>query len=599
MTDRDFFPDVSMATTNQQLPQGLNQANKTGPTGQIRIVTGSSESKFESITDRVESAVVASMSSTNSSDVSLYAQIVRLTDPSKSLDIVLPVSGSACLLGREGRAFVSISELDSGDFETFSRVLTESMRAADRYKVTREPTEKMENSHLGMRGPDAIIFQPGGRYHVRIHVDRISKCIPGDATRYGYMKDGVSLWSIFLGNQTSPSVAVSLDAATLHSQFTRMNAGQTNGFSLLVRDFIGNALEVARAVDRASPRLSRTLFFPGVFDMAAEVRQHYDAKMARFTRQEESKSGMIRKYNNQVKSAILNHFVPQRAVVLDLACGHGQDLLKFRNKAPKLYVGTDIAQAALNEAQRRYRENRLSYPAQFIPGNLRLADVYQSIMEVASAQGYADTAVFDTVSMQLAIHYLIGSREDAHEFLSRVAGMMRSGAQFIVTLPCCDRIANRLRSIKPVESFNSFEFGNDLYNVTFTAEELLKLVPNLTQAISEGNMDAFDSVLADTDFDEVVLKASTTWGVKYMFWLVDTIERQEEYLVPMESLSQVASGCGLSVEVSCNFAEVPNLFPDSVTQTGPGGRRQAQPVVLSDIEEEVSNIYRAVVFKKL
>jgi SAM-dependent methyltransferase len=380
-----------------------------------------------------------------------------------------------------------------------------------------------------------------------------------------------------------------------------MKAGQTNGFSLLVRDFIGNALDVARAVDCASPRVSKTLFFPGVFDMAADVRQHYDAKMARFTRQEESKSGMIRKYNNQVKSAILNQFVPQRAVVLDLACGHGQDLLKFRNKAPKLYVGTDIAQAALNEAQRRYRENRLSYPAQFIPGNLRLADVYQSIMEVASAQGYPDTAVFDTVSMQLAIHYLIGSRDDANEFLSRVARMMKSGGQFIVTLPCCDRIANRLRSINPenIGSFNSFEFGNELYNVSFITEELVKLIPELTQSISDRNMDAFESALAETDFDEVVSKASTTWGVKYMFWLVDTIERQEEYLVPMESLSQVALECGLSVELSRNFAEVPDLFPDSASQSGPGGRRQTQTVVLSDVEEEVSNIYRAVVFKKL
>lgn len=43
--------------------------------------------------------------------------------------------------------------------------------------------------------------------------------------------------------------------------------------------------------------------------------------------------------------------------VLDLCCGRGGDLFKWKNQDVVHYVGVDLSQALVEEAQRRYNES--------------------------------------------------------------------------------------------------------------------------------------------------------------------------------------------------------------------------------------------------
>ena len=513
--------------------------------------------------------------------------------------MVLPARTTPILLPRSGRSWIANPDLGSEAVAPFVDDLDMISKSLDRFEV------RKYNREGGYANPSRTnniaeypLYIPESDLHTRILVFAEEPTYLHEAVVFEYSKDSCPLWSIQIG-LTNHSISLVLEPSTLGSQYSRMKAGQTHGLTLLIRDFLRNAIDVALHVGKSTTS-GKVLFFPGIFDIAGDVQKHYDAKVARFTSQDESKAGRIRKYNNLVKSCIISHFVPQDPVVLDVACGHGQDLMKYKATNPILYVGTDISQAALAEARRRYRVSKLRYPADFVYGNLMVQDTFDRIREVATSQGLMGEAIFDIVSMQLALHYVIGSLDEARDFLIRIVNLLKQGGRFIATFPCCERIAQRLRcaSVQDIEGRTNLSFGNDFYRVNLEASEFSKFVPNMESHTSVDASKLSDTLFAETDFDEVGIQATETWGVKYKFWLVDTIDNQEEYIVPISALTRLAKEMGLDVEFSGNFGEVFEFMAAHGSSTIADFKGKHPRLDLNEMEEEVFNIYRAVVFRR-
>jgi SAM-dependent methyltransferase len=254
----------------------------------------------------------------------------------------------------------------------------------------------------------------------------------------------------------------------------------------------------------------------------------------------------------------------------------------------------DISEGALAEARKRHTENRRSrYTADFIQGNLMIPETFTEIERVAMAHGQSSSPCFDTVAMQLALHYLIPTEDDARKFFSFVASCLKPGGKFIATFPCCDRIGRRMRNL---ESDNGqYFFGNRQYRVTIEPDQMAKMIPECAEKVS--SPEAMEQAIEhEIDFDSVVDRLGSSWGLQYKFWLIETIDNQEEYVVPIIALERLVNELGMKVEMSANFAEILRHYEDS--QTIRDFRRSFPKLPLTDDEEEVFKFYRAIVIRK-
>ena len=114
--------------------------------------------------------------------------------------------------------------------------------------------------------------------------------------------------------------------------------------------------------------------------------------------------------------------------VLDLACGKGGDMLKFKAGGCGHYVGMDIALASVRDAVRRYNgaAGRQSMP---FPANFYAGDFCDPALEGALPAGL----LFHLVSCQFACHYAFASEERAEALLRNVSSRLLPGGVFAGT----------------------------------------------------------------------------------------------------------------------------------------------------------------------
>uniref|UniRef100_A0A1I7XQ95 mRNA (guanine-N(7))-methyltransferase n=1 Tax=Heterorhabditis bacteriophora TaxID=37862 RepID=A0A1I7XQ95_HETBA len=122
--------------------------------------------------------------------------------------------------------------------------------------------------------------------------------------------------------------------------------------------------------------------------------------------------------------------------VMDLACGKGGDLKKWKLANVKSLVMTDIASVSLDQAKERYedmmkRDRHRIFPAEFI-----LADCTKDDLRTM----FSNSSPFDLVSCQFALHYSFIDEPSARMFLKNATQSLRPGGYFIGTLPDAERI---------------------------------------------------------------------------------------------------------------------------------------------------------------
>jgi SAM-dependent methyltransferase len=245
------------------------------------------------------------------------------------------------------------------------------------------------------------------------------------------------------------------------------------------------------------------------------VRSHYNDKreLGKTWRQTSSKIKGLRSFNNWVKSTLIQKFSPSddfdprrppstdpndHLVVLDMGCGKGGDLLKWKSAPQEVgfYLGVDNADVSIAHAHDRYdlmlrdqrrgrgRTNRSVFQAEFhamdcwtksldqIPIAHRIG--FDPNVGSRSAARFGGGG-FDVVTMMFCMHYAFETEAKCRTMLRNVAGSLKKGGRFIGTIPSSDIISARVRGDNkkdhpPDEEEKGVqEWGNNIYRVKFAA----------------------------------------------------------------------------------------------------------------------------------
>uniref|UniRef100_A0A8C4QPQ1 mRNA cap guanine-N(7) methyltransferase n=1 Tax=Eptatretus burgeri TaxID=7764 RepID=A0A8C4QPQ1_EPTBU len=219
------------------------------------------------------------------------------------------------------------------------------------------------------------------------------------------------------------------------------------------------------------------------------VAQHYNMqKEIGLEARSQSRIFYLRNFNNWIKSVLINEFLDQvrrgrvgqnqPLRVLDLGCGKGGDLLKWRKGGIAHLVCADMARTAVDQCQQRYmdmknRGGRL-FTAEFICADCSKSDLRGKFQKPDEA--------FDLCSCQFAFHYAMESRAQVEMMLHNACAHLRRGGFFFGTTSdarelmrrhqmanVCAREENDGRAAKHENEGTTPNkgFGNEVYHVRF------------------------------------------------------------------------------------------------------------------------------------
>lgn len=200
---------------------------------------------------------------------------------------------------------------------------------------------------------------------------------------------------------------------------------------------------------------------------SSTVAAHYnELKECGLKVRSESRIFYLRNFNNWMKSALIGEFLDRvrqkkkgQLTVLDLGCGKGGDLLKWKKGRIDKLVCTDIAEVSVKQCEQRYADmrargrNEQTFNAEFITAD--------SSKELLSLKYSNPEITFDICSCQFVYHYSFETYEQADLMLRNACERLCPGGYFIGTTPDGCELVNRL------EASEANSFGNDVYSVTF------------------------------------------------------------------------------------------------------------------------------------
>ncbi|KAI5857714.1 mRNA capping enzyme-domain-containing protein [Tricharina praecox] len=346
------------------------------------------------------------------------------------------------------------------------------------------------------------------------------------------------------------------------------------------------------------------------------VRSHYNDKkeLGKEWRQSSKIKG-LRSFNNWVKSTLIQKFSPRddfdprrpsynpndHLVVLDMGCGKGGDLLKWKSAPQEVgfYLGVDSADVSIAHARDRYnsmlsdqRRGRRGHPVFF--AEFHALDCWTnplSKIPIVQRIGYdanvgpgsrgnprLSPAGFDVVSMMFCMHYAFETEAKCRAMLKNVSGSLKPGGRFIGTIPSSDVISARVRGTDKRDTLPENpehgiqEWGNSIYRVKFS-----KPPP----------------------------RAGTfrpPWGWEYNFFLEEAVEEVPEYVVPWEAFRGIAEDYGLELEYRKPFHDVWREEKDQPEMRHlserMGVRNRDGSFALGDDEWEACGFYLAFTFRK-
>lgn len=200
----------------------------------------------------------------------------------------------------------------------------------------------------------------------------------------------------------------------------------------------------------------------------SKVAAHYnELQECGLEQRSQSRIFYLRNFNNWMKSILIGEFIEkvrQRKrrdiTVLDLGCGKGGDLLKWRKGRIDKLVCTDIADVSVQQCKQRYldmksrcRSNEIIFNAEFVT-----ADSTKELL----ADKYSNRQIcFDICSCQFVYHYSFETHEQADMMLRNACENLCPGGYFIGTTPDSYELVKRL------EASEGDSFGNEVYRVKF------------------------------------------------------------------------------------------------------------------------------------
>ncbi|KAK2946444.1 putative mRNA cap guanine-N7 methyltransferase [Blattamonas nauphoetae] len=157
--------------------------------------------------------------------------------------------------------------------------------------------------------------------------------------------------------------------------------------------------------------------------------------------------------NNWIKSVLfLNTLTTPDSIVVELGCGRGGDLTKYRHHHLTGIIGIDNSSDSLEEFKRRYTDSFAdSFRAKLIEGDFTVHG-FSSLIP----------APVQFISSQFAMHYAFESSETVTRYFSTVSKLLRPAGTFVATIP------NAIQIVNGVQSHPSRRcFGNRFFCISF------------------------------------------------------------------------------------------------------------------------------------
>lgn len=153
-----------------------------------------------------------------------------------------------------------------------------------------------------------------------------------------------------------------------------------------------------------------------------------------FLRGEKRRRSLFLRCLLQMKRILIRRFVPVGARVLDLACGHGQDVLKFAEVRVSRLLGFDFSRESILEARRRVQSSATQRTLQQM---LTMPEFHVGDVQNPKMWNQLRGERFDVVSIQLAIHYMVQTEQSLVDLIKRSAARLLPGGHFICSTVCC------------------------------------------------------------------------------------------------------------------------------------------------------------------
>ncbi|KAM7384947.1 hypothetical protein PAMA_012030 [Pampus argenteus] len=205
-----------------------------------------------------------------------------------------------------------------------------------------------------------------------------------------------------------------------------------------------------------------------VTDHSVKVARHYNRlQEVGLAARSRSRIFFMRNFNNWLKSVLIGEIIEQvrgagsqQVSVLDLGCGKGGDLLKWRRGGINHLVCADIAGVSVEQCESRYEDMKKKshvhekiFSAQFITADCT--------KEVLSEKLDDPELMFDICSCQFVYHYSFESEQKADMMLRNACERLKPGGFFVGTTP------DSFELVKRLEASDSLSFGNEVFKVSF------------------------------------------------------------------------------------------------------------------------------------
>ncbi|XP_033125313.1 mRNA cap guanine-N7 methyltransferase-like [Anneissia japonica] len=193
----------------------------------------------------------------------------------------------------------------------------------------------------------------------------------------------------------------------------------------------------------------------------------------------QSRIFFMRNFNNWTKSMSIGDTLTKirqgdwkkKISVLDLCCGKGGDLLKWKKGQINHLICVDIAGVSVEQAKSRYQEMKQKAQNDRYHQNVFSAEFYTAdCSKTRICELYEDPdTYFDLCSCQFSFHYSFESLSQARMMLRNACERLKPGGYFIGTTPNANELVKRLQESEGVS------FGNEVYRITFENKDSFPL----------------------------------------------------------------------------------------------------------------------------
>ena len=143
-------------------------------------------------------------------------------------------------------------------------------------------------------------------------------------------------------------------------------------------------------------------------------------------------STMLRMYNNNVKSILIEQVSNNGTKLFDLGVGRGGDIHKWNRYGITKVIGVDINISYIQEAQKRFKQSKYKRDYKFYV--IKHVDHILKNCEKG----------FDNVSCNFAFHYFCSDLETLHNVFKIISELLKVGGYFIGTVPDGEKIVKLL-----------------------------------------------------------------------------------------------------------------------------------------------------------